>query len=111
MRVPLACLGSREQGSRAGIPVQLSENRLQNLQYKSFCHLVFSLENILTYRVATEFAHKEKLAVRATAAFAFNSIKIPVSCTCLSFTKYQCVVGVQCVVIRGPVRDPVDTRI
>ena len=50
-------------------------------------------------------------AIWATAAFAFNSTKIPVSCTCLSFTKYQCVVGVQCVIIRSPVGDPVDTRI
>ena len=36
----LACLCSREWGSRAGTPVKLLENSLQNLLYSSFCHLV-----------------------------------------------------------------------
>ena len=40
LRVPLACLGSREQGSRAGMPVELSENSLQNLLYSSFWDVV-----------------------------------------------------------------------
>ena len=35
----LACLGSREQGSRAGIQVDLSENSLENL-LQAFCHIV-----------------------------------------------------------------------
>ena len=39
---PLKCLGSRVQGSRAGTPVEVSENSAHNLLYGSFCHLVDS---------------------------------------------------------------------
>ena len=34
LSVPLACLGCRVMGHRAGTPVEFSENRLQNLPYK-----------------------------------------------------------------------------
>ena len=37
---PLAFLGSRVQGNRAGTPVELSENSSQKLLYEVFCQLV-----------------------------------------------------------------------
>ena len=48
LRVPLACLGSREQGSRAGMPVELLENSLQNLLYSSFWDVAGGLGNLVT---------------------------------------------------------------
>ena len=40
LQVPLACLGSMAQGSRAGTSVKLWENCFQTSLYSSFCHLV-----------------------------------------------------------------------
>ena len=39
LRIPLASLGSKAQGSIAGTLVVLLESRLQNLLHKAFCHL------------------------------------------------------------------------
>ena len=39
LRIPLASLGSKAQGSIAGTLVELLESRLQNLLHKAFCHL------------------------------------------------------------------------
>ena len=40
LRVPLACFGSRAEGSRAGTPAELTKNSLKNLLYEVFYHLV-----------------------------------------------------------------------
>ena len=40
LRVPQLALEARHFGSMTGTPVELSKDRLQNLLYGAFCHLV-----------------------------------------------------------------------